>query len=127
MGSDVFRVHPFDFRVVLDHWLTCLPGIVGLVMIYPAVAQCAELPKPRPWLWYGLLGPALLILGIYSCPALPVLHGYQPLLGVLLFFGVWWLWQHSTRAVCVGLVSVQLLFNLCLVLARGLITGAHFW
>jgi hypothetical protein len=127
MGSEVFTVHPFDFGVVLSHWLTCLPGVVGIVMIYPAVAQCAKLPSPRPWLWYGLLGPALLILGIYSCPALPVLHGYQPLLGVLLFFGVWWLWQHSTRAVCVGLVGFQLLFNLSLVLARGLITGAHFW
>jgi hypothetical protein len=126
MGSEMFGVHPFNFGTVLNHWLYCLPGIVGLVMIYPALAQCAELAKPRPWLWYGLLGPALLILAIYSCPALPVLHGYQPLLGVLLFFGVWWLWQHGTRTVCLGLVGVQLLFNLSLILARGLITGAHF-
>ena len=95
-------------------------------MIYPALAQCAELPKPRPWLWYGLLGPALLILAVYSLPALPVLHGYQPLLGVLLFFGVWWLSQHCTRKVFVGLVSLQLLLNLGFVLARGLITGARF-
>ncbi|HEX7516256.1 MAG TPA: hypothetical protein VF345_03105 [Chthoniobacterales bacterium] len=124
--SEMFAVYPFDFRVVLDHWLSCLPGVVGIVMIYPAVAQCAELPKPSPWLWYGLLGPALLILAIYSCPAVPVLHGYQPLLGVLLFFSVWWLWQHCPRTVCVGLVGFQLFFNLCLVLARALITGAHF-
>lgn len=126
MGSEMFTVHPFDFRAILTHWLSCLPGVVGIVMIYPAVAQCAQLPKPRPWLSYGLLGPALLILAIYSCPAVPVLHGYQPVLGVLLFFGVWWLGQHCTRTVCVGLVGLQLLFNVCLVLARGLITGAHF-
>jgi hypothetical protein len=126
MGSEMFWVHPFDFETVLNHWLSCVPGVVGLVMIYPALAQCAELPKPRPWLWYGLLGPALLILAIYSCPAVPVLHGYQPLLGLLLFFGVWWLWQNGTRTVCIGLVGLQLLINLCLVLARGLITGAHF-
>jgi hypothetical protein len=71
-----------------------------------------------------LLGPALSILAIYSCPALPVLHGYQPLLGVLLFLGVWWLFQHCTRRVFAGLVVLQLLFNLGLVMARGLITGA---
>ncbi|MEY2490184.1 MAG: hypothetical protein QOC70_2126, partial [Verrucomicrobiota bacterium] len=125
--STIFTVYPFDFRAVLNSWQFSLPGVVGLVMIYPALAQCAELPKPRPWLWYGLLGPALLILAIYSCPALPVLHGYQSLLGVLLFFGVWWLSRHCTRAVCVGLVGLQLLLNLGLVLARGLITGARFW
>jgi hypothetical protein len=124
--SMAFTVYPFDFRAVLNYWLFSLPGVVGLVMLYPALAQCAELPKPRPWLWYGLIGPALLILGIYSCPAVPVLHGYQPLLGVLLFFSVWRLSQRCTRTVSVGLVGLQLLFNLGLVLARGLITGARF-
>lgn len=124
-GLMIFTVYPFDFKAVLNYWLFCLPGVVGLVMIYPALAQCAELSKPRPWLWYGLLGPALLILSVYSCQALPVLHGYQSLLGVLLFFGVWWLSQHCAQTVCVSLVGLQLLFNLCLVLARGLITGAR--
>jgi hypothetical protein len=122
----MFSVYPFDFGAVVNYWAFCLPGVVGLVMIYPALAQCAELPKPRPWLWYGFLGPALLILAIYSCPALPVLHGYQPLLGILLFLSVWWLSQHCTRSVCVGFVGLQLLLNLGLVLARGLITGARF-
>lgn len=124
-GALIFAVRPFDFRMVLNYWLFCLPGVVGLVLIYPALAQCTELPKPRPWLWYGLLGPALSILAIYSCPALPVLHGYQPVLGLLLFFGVWWLLQHCTQRVFVSLVVLQLLFNLGLVLARGLITGVH--
>lgn len=124
--STIFLVYPFDFRAVVNGWLVSLPGVIGLVMIYPALAQCAELPKPRPWLWYGLLGPALLILAIYSCPALLVLHGYQPLLGVLLFFGVWWLSRHCTRTICVGLVALQILLNLSLVLARGLMTGARF-
>jgi len=122
----MFSVYPFDFRAVVNYWIFCLPGVVGLVMIYPALAQCANLPRPRPWLWYGLLGPASLILALYSCPALPVLHGYQPLLGVLLFFSVWWLSQRCTRTVCIGLVGLQLLFNLGLLLARGLITGARF-
>lgn len=125
--STIFLVYPFDFRAVLNNWLSSLPGVIGLVMVYPALAQCAELPKPRPWLWYGFFGPALLILAIYSCPALVVLHGYQPLLGVLVFFGVWWLSRRCTRRIWVGLVSLQILLNLGMVLARGLITGARFW
>jgi hypothetical protein len=127
MSPMMFSDYPFDLAAVVNYWITCLPGLVGLVMIFPALAQCVELPKPRLWLWYGLVGPALLIVAIYSCPALPVLHGYQPLIGVLLFFGVWWLSRHTTRAVFVSLVGLQLLFNLCLVLARGLITGARLW
>jgi hypothetical protein len=126
LGAPAFTVYPFNFRAILNYWLFSLPGIVGLVTIYPALAGCIELPKSRAWLWYGLLGPALLILAIFSCPALPVLHGYQPLLGALLFFGAWWLFQHCTQTICIGLLVLQLLCNLSLVLARGLITGARF-
>jgi len=75
--------------------------------------------------FYGLLGPAMLILAIFSCPALPVLHGYQPLLAVLLVFGVYWLAQHTSRLVCVTLVSLQLAINLTLILARGLTIGVR--
>jgi hypothetical protein len=124
--STVFLVYPFDFKAVLNNWMFSLPGVVGLVLIYPALAQCLELPKPRPWLWYGLLCPALSILAVYSLPALPVLHGYQAVLGVLLFFAVWWLSQHCSRRVYLALICLQLLFNLGVTLACGLITGAHF-
>jgi hypothetical protein len=124
--STIFLVYPFDLKAVLNNWLFSLPGVLGPVLIYPALAQCAELPKPRPWLWYGFLGPALSILAVYSCPALPVLHGYQPVLAALLFFGVWWLSRHCTRRVYLALVSLQLLLNLGVILARGFITGAHF-
>ena len=124
--STIFLVYPFDAKAVLNGWLFSLPGVIGLVTLYPALAQCAELPKPRPWLWYGLLGPASLILAIYSCPSLLVLHGYQPLLGLLLFFAVWWLSRHGSRKVFLALVGLQLLLNLGIVLARGIITGARF-
>ena len=127
ISSTIFLVYPFDFGAIVNSWRFSLPGAMGLVIIYPALAQVAELPKPRPWLWYGLLGPALLILAIHSAPALPVLHGYQPVLGVLIFFSVWWLSRHCTRTVGVGLVTLQVLLNLGLVLAHGLITGARFW
>ena len=118
--------HGFDLGAVLNRWLVSLPGVVGLVLIYPAFAQWVELPRPRPWLWYGLLGPALSILAVYSCPALPVLHGYQAPLAVLLFLGVWWLSQHCRRRVYLGLIGLQLFLNLGILLARGLILGVHF-
>jgi hypothetical protein len=124
--STIFTVYPFDLGAVLNCWLFSLPGVAGLILIYPALAQCVELPRPCPWLWYGLLGPTFSILAVYSCPALPVLHGYQAPLAVLVFLGVWWLSQHCRRRVYLALLGVQLLLNLGIVFARGLIVGAHF-
>jgi hypothetical protein len=124
--STIFLVYPFALKPIVNNWLESLPGALGLVLIYPALAQCAALPKPRPWLWYGFLGPALSILAVYSCPALPVFHGYQSLLAVLLFLGVWWLSRHCSRRVFLALVGLQLLLNLGLLLARGIFAGAHF-
>ena len=63
---------------------------------------------------------------IYSLPALPVLHGFQAPLAVLLFFGVWWLSEHCTRPVYLRLISVQLVFNLGMLVARGLTIGVTF-
>lgn len=45
---------------------------------------------------------------------------------LLQFFGVWWLSEHSSRGLFFGLVSLQLIFNLGVVVARGIITGARF-
>ena len=126
LSSTIFLVYPFDMKPIVNNWLESLPGALGLVLIYPALAQMAALPRPRPWLWYGFLGPALSILAVYSCPALPIFHGYQPLLAVLLFFGVWWLSRHCRRPVYLALVGLQLLLNLGLLLARGLFAGVHF-
>jgi hypothetical protein len=125
-SSTIFVVYPFDLGEVLERWIVSLPGAVGLVLIYPALARSAELPRPNPWLWYGLIGPALSILAIYSCPALPVLHGFQAPLAVLVFFGVAWLSEHCRRRVYLSWVAVQLLLNLGMLVARGLTTGVRF-
>ncbi len=124
--STIFTIYPFDFPSILRCWLESLPGAVGIVLIYPALRQSGEISKPRAWLWYGMVAPALSILSIYSTPSLLILHGYQPVLALLLFLGVWWLFRHCSRKVYLGLVACQLLLNLGFVVARGLIAGVHF-
>ncbi len=118
---------PSDLTSASIYWERSVPGLVGAILILPALAQCAKLPRPAPWLWYGLLGPAMLILAIFSGPALAILHGYQALLGVLLFFGVWWLYRYCNGTVFFSLFWVQLLLNICLVWVHARKIGAHFW
>jgi hypothetical protein len=124
--STIFTIYPFNFPVILRCWLESLPGAVGIVLIYPALRQCGEIAKPRSWLWYGMIAPALSILAVYSTPSLLILHGYQPILALLLFLGVWWLWRHCPPKLYLGLIASQVLLNLGVVVARGLIAGVHF-
>jgi hypothetical protein len=125
IGSQMFSIYPFDVRSFLNYILVCLPGIIGFVVIYPALAQCIQLSTLGSWVWYGLVGPAALILVVFSRPALPALHGYQASLGVLLFLGVWWLRRHCTQLVYASLIGLQIALNLSFVLARGISTGAR--
>lgn len=127
IGSQMFSIYPFDVRSFLNYVLVCLPGIIGFIIIYPALAQCIQLSTLGSWVWYGLVGPAVLILVVFSGPALPALHGYQASLGVLLFLGVWWLRQHCTQLVYASLIGLQIALNLSFVLARGISTGARLW
>jgi hypothetical protein len=126
VSSTSFLVYPFDLGEILERWIVSLPGAVGLVLIYPALARCAALPRPRPWLWFGLVGPTLSILAIYSCPALPVLHGFQAPLAILAFFAVAWLSEHCSRRAYLGWVAIQFLLNLGMLVARGLTIGVEF-
>ena len=126
-GSQMFSIYPFDIQSFLNYILVCLPGIVGFVIIYPALAECIQLSALGSWVWYGLVGPAALILVVFSRPALPALHGYQASLGVLLFLGVWWLRRHCTQLMYASLIGLQIALNLAFVLARGISTGARLW
>jgi hypothetical protein len=122
----MFSAYPFGSATFANQWLSCLPGVTGLVVILPALLQCVRFGKIDSWFWYGLVGPAAAILAVYSCPGLPVLHGYQPLIGVLLFFGVSWLTDHTSPRVCSALLILQLVLNVGFLLLRSVMVGARF-
>ncbi len=121
----MFRVYPFQFATVVAQFLYCLPGAVGLLIVYPAFAECALTPNLRPWIWFGLIGPGLALVAIFSCPALLVLHGYQSLAAALLFIGVWFFWQRTSRACYFTVLGLQLAINILVLLARGAVVGVH--
>lgn len=120
----MLAVYPFNLQMMTSNWGACIPGVLGPVLVYPAVAKGAEVMRGASWLWYGFIAPALLILAVYSCFASPVLHGYQSLLGLLLCLGVWWLWQNCNRGWFIVLITLQLAINLSLIVLRAVITGA---
>jgi hypothetical protein len=122
-----FSVYPFQLDAVVNHAMFCLPFAVGIFLIIPALTECWRLRREEPMLvWFGLAIPAAVILGLYSCTALPILHGWQPIIGALMFLGVLPLRRNLSSPAFVALITLQLLCNLCLVLSRGFLVGAHF-
>ena len=122
-----FAVYPFQLEAVVNHAMFCLPFAVGIFLIIPALAECWRLRAEEPMLvWSGLAIPAALILGLYSCTALPVLHGWQPIIGALMFLGVLRLRRNLSSFAFAALITFQLLCNLGIVVARGVLVGAHF-
>ncbi|MDQ6938752.1 MAG: hypothetical protein M3119_01190 [Verrucomicrobiota bacterium] len=122
-----FSVYPFDLQAVIDYAMFCLPFAVGIFLIIPALTECWRLRKEeRMLICYGMALPAAVILGLYSTPALPMLHGWQPIIGALMFLGVIGLRRTLTPSTFAVLITLQLLCNLLIVVLRGILVGAHF-
>jgi hypothetical protein len=103
-----------------------LPFAVGLWLIIPALRECEHLAvTDPPLLWFGLALPAGVILLLYSCPAVPILHGWQSIIGALLFLAVFRLKRTTTPRLFSTVVLLQLAMNAGLLWMRGYYTGVH--
>ena len=105
-----FIVYPFELDRVVYYAMHCLPATVGLVLFIPAFLEVAQQWKTeRMLLLYGMLLPALGILLVFSLPIQPVLFGWQPMVGALLFFGVLRLRRNFSPAMFRALVVAQMI------------------
>jgi hypothetical protein len=122
-----FSVYPFHLPAVVNYATICLPFVVGIFLIGPALLECWRLrTEERMLVWYGLALPALVILGLYSCPALPALHGWQPMIGALMFLGVIRLHRTLPAFTFAAFVTLQLFCNLAVLVLHGVLLRGHF-
>jgi hypothetical protein len=122
-----FVVYPFDLGQVVYYAMHCLPTAVGLILCIPAFLECVHRWKSeRMLLLYGMLLPATAILLIFSLPARPVLYGWQPMVGALLFFGALRLRRSFSPRTYRALVVAQLICNFAVLALRAVIVGANY-
>ena len=122
-----FVIYPFNLEPVVYHAIHCVPTLVGLFLVAPAFLEWSRRWRSeRMLLLYGVLLPAAAILLVFSIPARPVLFGWQPMLGVLLFLGVLRLRRNFSAGTYRCLIVAQLICNLAVLSARGFLVGAHF-
>jgi hypothetical protein len=123
-----FSIYPFQLTAVVNYATFCLPFVAGIFLIVPSILEAARLrQEERMLVWHGMVIPATTILALYSYPeAVVVVHGWQPIVGMLTFLGVLRLRRNFSPFAFAALVTLQLLCNLWIVVSRGVLVGAHF-
>ncbi|MEY2562434.1 MAG: hypothetical protein QOH88_627 [Verrucomicrobiota bacterium] len=122
-----FMIYPFNLETALNYAVRCVPTILGLFLVVPAMRECAKLWGPeRMLLLYGVLIPATALLLLFGIPSQPALLGWQPVLGVLLFLGAQGLYRDSSLRARRWLIALQVIFNLGVIALQGYRVGMHF-
>jgi len=120
-------VSPFSAEEITNYAIRCIPMAVGLIVVIPAFLECvSRWTSERMLLLYGLLLPALATLSLFSVSFPPVLLGWQPMVGILLFLGVNRLRRSFSPLTYRVLLTLQVIINLAVMALRGSLVGAHF-
>jgi hypothetical protein len=121
-----FMVYPFNLQVTIDYALCCVPTVVGIFVIVPAIIEWAlRWKRERMLLLYGMLLPALAVILLFGVQFQPVQLGWQPMMGVLVFLGLAYLRRNFSPLTYRVLVAFQLICNLTILALRGYLVGAH--
>ena len=121
----MFFVYPFDAGAVVEWARDCLPGAVGIFMIVPAFMEALKISRRSVFAWCAIALPLFAITAIFSLPAIPLLHGYQSVVGALIFFGVIRLARNFSPAAFWSIVILQLAANVTLLEMRAYLAGLH--
>ncbi len=114
-----FDIYPFNADQVLQNSLVCIPGIIGILFTVQAYYACVKyFSEHRFIVLYGILIPSLLIIGVFSAPAVPALHGLQVIGPLLIALGLKWMQNYARYMIMVLLFVAQMLINFALLGAR---------
>lgn len=122
----MFFAYPFDSAVVAEAARNCLPGAVGLFLVYPALVEATVFSRPRALWWWGMVMPLALIVAVFSYPVPTIVHGFQAAVGGLIFWGTIFLRRNFRPAAFWSIVCLQLAVNLGFLAIRVQATGLHF-
>jgi hypothetical protein len=121
-----FLIYPFNLKVTIDYALCCVPSVVGMFVIVPAIIEWAQRWKSeRRLLLYGMVLPGLAVILLFGVQFQPVQLGWQPMMGVLLFLGLHYMRRNFSPFTYRVLIALQLICNLTVIVLRGYLVGAH--
>ena len=111
----VYRFHSLP---VLDQVLVCLPGAVGLLLVFPGLLAAQQWIRPRALWWLAVVLPCVGLVALFDIPADSLVHGFQAAVGALIFWGVIWLRRRVSPPVFWSIVGTQTAMQLWFLLLR---------
>jgi hypothetical protein len=118
-------VYPFNLTDILVRVFVCLPGAVGIILIWPALSEAFAV-RNRALLWLGAILPATLLLAAFALRTIISAHGLQALIAVLIFLGLRKMDRTLRPTAFWSLFALQLLLNAALLWAWGYVVGIRF-
>jgi hypothetical protein len=107
-GAQGFVPVPFARTMTLT-----LAGMIGIPFFMPAIyAAFYYMKQYRNLTLYGAIIPGLLIIGVFSMPAVPAMHGWQGIAIILLAFSLKFLQEKIPAKVLVALILFQGVLNI---------------
>lgn len=113
------EIFPFNGDQILQNSLVCIPGIVGIVFIIQAYAGCRQFFNEHQFfVVFGIFVPGLLLILLFSIPAVPAIHGFQAIGPILILLSMKWMQNNTNIKILYILVATQLIINVAMLEAR---------
>lgn len=116
----MFEIYPFNGNTFFSRSITCLPGVLGLLLFIPAYAAVISYWRSEKLVcaYYIVLGGAL-VAGIFSVPSVAVLHGFQAIGPVMVMLAIRWMQDKAIAEIRIlALLSAQIALNAVIWIVR---------
>jgi hypothetical protein len=108
---------PYFSPVTFAHAITIsLAGMVGILFFLPGLfAIFYYLKQYRQISIYGILIPGLLLVAVFSAPAVPAMHGWQTITPIILLLALKLLQEMISETFLITLIMTQFGLNLAII------------
>ncbi|MGA0588045.1 hypothetical protein ACO2Q2_13085 [Dyella sp. KRB-257] len=114
-----FQDYPLLANQFVQENLVSLPGAVGLFFIWAAYAGCFYYARSLRFLiFFGIVIPGALLIGVFSSPAVPVLMGFQAIAPVLLLLSLKWMQDRLKFRWLIICFAFQVSTSVAMIVAR---------
>jgi hypothetical protein len=121
----MFFVYPFKGAAVVEAAQNCLPGAAGIFLIVPALMEAVKVSQRSAFVRCTIALPLFAIIALFSLPATVLMHGFQVVVGALIFCGVIRLARNFSPPAFWSIVILQFGANIALLGMRAYVTGLH--
>lgn len=108
-----FHIFPYNAQSIIPSSAMNMTGAMGALIIIPSLIYIViNWGTLKSLVVSFILVPGVLLISIFSAPSLPILHGFQAIVAILMIFGVLLLNTKAPKIIATAVISTQVLVNI---------------